>query len=68
MKMTDDWNRQKRTTIRATDEVFVTQNSKEGRYYTEHEWPIIWIKQMHSYVDWKIEMPALWNNDNNENI
>ena len=40
MKMTDDRNRQK-TTIRATDKVFVTQHSKIGRYYTEHESQII---------------------------
>ena len=68
MKMTDDRKRQKRTTIIATDEVFVTQHSEKGRYYTEQELPIIWTKQMHSYVDWKIEMPALWNNDKNKNL
>ena len=41
MKMTDDRKRQKRTTIIGTDEVFVTQQSEKGRYYTEQELPII---------------------------
>ena len=41
MKMKDDRKRQKTTIRRATDEVFVPQHSKIGRYYTEHESQII---------------------------
>ena len=33
--------RQKAITTRATDDVFVTQHSKIGRYYTENESKII---------------------------
>ena len=36
MKMKDDRKRQN-----ATDEVFVSQHSKKGRHYTEHESQII---------------------------
>ena len=36
MKMPDDQKRQKTTIRRTTDEVFVTQHSKIGRYYTEN--------------------------------
>ena len=41
MKMKDDQKRQKQTIGRPTDEVFVTQHSKIGRYCTEHERQII---------------------------
>ena len=41
MKMKDDRKRQRTTIGRPTDEVFVTQDSTIGRYYTEHESQII---------------------------
>ena len=42
MKMKDYRTRQKKIKIRRpTDEVLVTQHSKIGRYYTEHESQII---------------------------
>ena len=45
MKMKDDRKRQKTTIRRPTDEVFVTQHTKIGRYYyTEHESQIIKTK------------------------
>ena len=41
MKMKDDRKRQKTIIRRPTDEDFVKQHSKIGRYYTEHESQII---------------------------
>ena len=38
MNENERWSK---TTRKATDEVFVTQHSKIGRYYTEHESQII---------------------------
>ena len=39
--MTDDQKRQKTSINRATDEVFVTQNSKIVRYHSKHESQLI---------------------------
>ena len=41
MKMKDDRRQQKTTVRRPINEVFVTQDSTIGRYYTEHESQII---------------------------
>ena len=59
MKMTDDQKRQKTTIRRKTEEVFVTQHSKIGGYYTEHESQIIKSKANET---------CMWNYDKNENL
>ena len=49
--MKDDRKRQKTTIRRPTDEVFVTQDSTIGRYYTEHESQSIKNKEMKRMIE-----------------